>query len=298
MITSSIGNSEFDDIYFWLRRALETEYANKYRYSRETPSFYFLTFYKFKCATLGSVESPLRARMTLTLKSSTPIRILVSFLALFAFSGQAAAASFPCEKARSPAERLICANEELSKMDEQMAFLYETAMKDGVSRVYLRKSQIKWLVGHQNETDVDDLVERYKLRMVTLRHINAMTQCYLKEGSAEFCDETTAEIFDACAEPRGFTNFSMRVCADQLILSWRVLLPGYYEKALRDTEDRPNLNLAIQKSHASWRSHMNDHCRMEYMEYEGGTIAPTLQLGCLENMMGERTYLYANRGRY
>ena len=61
----------------------------------------------------------------------------------------AQAASFDCKKARSEEEKAICANAELSKLDEDLAAAYKAAlglMSGDTKRIALfRKDQAEWV---------------------------------------------------------------------------------------------------------------------------------------------------------
>ena len=62
----------------------------------------------------------------------TPKNILIPIILIIALCGllstQAAAASFDCKKAASWLEKTVCANPELSKLDEEMAKAYHDAL--------------------------------------------------------------------------------------------------------------------------------------------------------------------------
>lgn len=60
------------------------------------------------------------------------------------------AASFPCSKATTKVEKLICADPRLSSMDEEMADRYRDALANSNSPPSLRNEQREWLNGDRN----------------------------------------------------------------------------------------------------------------------------------------------------
>ena len=71
------------------------------------------------------------------------------FVTAFVAVSGAQAASFDCKKARSEEEKSVCANPELSKLDEDMAAAYKAAlalMSGDTRRIALfRKDQVEWV---------------------------------------------------------------------------------------------------------------------------------------------------------
>lgn len=57
----------------------------------------------------------------------------------------AQAASFDCAKAASKMEKLICSDEQLSKMDEDLLVAYSKSLQDSTSPEIIRKQQREWL---------------------------------------------------------------------------------------------------------------------------------------------------------
>ena len=71
---------------------------------------------------------------------------LIIAILLFAAATAATAASFPCERAANKVERLICANPELSTLDEHLGRYYDAAKTQlGNGAGCLRDDQRQWL---------------------------------------------------------------------------------------------------------------------------------------------------------
>lgn len=70
-------------------------------------------------------------------------RLTGFFILFLALVSEAHSASFDCQKANSPNEHLICEDEELSKLDDELAFAYKNAL--------LKSSNPKELVANQRD---------------------------------------------------------------------------------------------------------------------------------------------------
>jgi uncharacterized protein len=75
-----------------------------------------------------------------TMHLNRTIRPWLAAAALLAFGTLASAASFDCAKAKSPMEKLICSDAQLSTLDEQL----NTAFKDAVTRSKARPQLVQW----------------------------------------------------------------------------------------------------------------------------------------------------------
>jgi uncharacterized protein len=111
---------------------------------------------------------------------NTKTSIGIIIIALFGFlSIQATAASFDCKKAASWVEKTICANPELSKLDEEMAKAYHDALASlsPEGQKETKQYQKQWLkeVSRKCKHDKEDdsaycLKDDYKNRIKQLQH--------------------------------------------------------------------------------------------------------------------------------
>jgi uncharacterized protein len=97
--------------------------------------------------------------------------LLVATLSVMCLlGGTAHAASFPCEKARSPTEKMICGNQEVSDLDEYMGRYYSAArsdLKQGGN--CLAADQREWLRTQRDACkDADCLKQVYLKRLAEL----------------------------------------------------------------------------------------------------------------------------------
>ncbi len=90
--------------------------------------------------------------------------IVLGWLAL---NGAVQAASFDCAKAQSKVEKLICADAELSKLDEDLAAAYVAAIKDA-GNAGVRQTQKQWAAQRNSCTEVVCVKDAYVKRIAEL----------------------------------------------------------------------------------------------------------------------------------
>lgn len=79
------------------------------------------------------------------------------------------AASFDCARARSPVEKMICSNEQLSSLDEHLGRYFQGALHVlAPARACLRADQQQWLQRRNRCTDESCLAELYLARLAEL----------------------------------------------------------------------------------------------------------------------------------
>ncbi len=79
------------------------------------------------------------------------------------------AASFNCDNARTAIEHMICGNDELSRLDVDMAAAYWQARTSSADRESLRQSQSIWLNSRNRCDDIACLKASYQQRIAELR---------------------------------------------------------------------------------------------------------------------------------
>jgi uncharacterized protein len=94
--------------------------------------------------------------------------VLDTFLLLM-IAGNIHAASFDCGKASSEVEKIICSDEELSKLDESLSEAYLQALKRAYIKRQAIESQRKWLKNHRNTCQNAECLKRaYETRIKEL----------------------------------------------------------------------------------------------------------------------------------
>lgn len=116
----------------------------------------------------------------------------------FIIFNQVQAASFDCAKAKTPVEKTICGNIELSNLDEELAGKYKVAIQEHPLPNYIRSRQREWL---KNNAYCDKskilvcLIDSYKQRIKQLTDVNQI-KVYSSSNKFSF------EAGDAVAEVR------------------------------------------------------------------------------------------------
>lgn len=89
------------------------------------------------------------------------------------------AASFDCGKAASEVEKIICSNDELSKLDESLNKTYSRALEQAVFKKQTVKSQKRWLRNERDECQNAECIKRtYEARIKELGFISSYTTIY------------------------------------------------------------------------------------------------------------------------
>ena len=125
------------------------------------------------------------------------------FMAFFVCQ-TAAAASFNCKKASTPEEKLICSDAELSKLDEEMAAAYKTALALHPLPSFVRAQQKEWLeynklkfCGPKKEDKKACLQKKYTDRLAHLSATKMMT-VYSNDKTFSYEDgDLAVEVWDA-----------------------------------------------------------------------------------------------------
>ena len=116
---------------------------------------------------------------------------------LFMIAPVAFSASFDCGKAKSPVEKAICSNDELGKLDEELAEAYKLAVKEYPVQNYVKARQREWIKDN-NYCDKNKIVSclkvNYEKRISKLKDI-PFIKVYSSTQKFEYSDgDTVAEI--------------------------------------------------------------------------------------------------------
>ena len=83
------------------------------------------------------------------------------------------APSFDCTKATSPAERLICSDSDLSKLDVDLNAIFADVRKSATDKKQVRADQLAWMKNSRNAcSDKQCMVKAYKQRITDLTSSN------------------------------------------------------------------------------------------------------------------------------
>ena len=96
-------------------------------------------------------------------------RLLAPLAACLFVGAQPVAAVIDCSKVTSNADRLVCSNDRLAAAEESMARAYRGALRRGVDRDKLQRSQREWKEGIRDPCNDAACLERaYVERMSEL----------------------------------------------------------------------------------------------------------------------------------
>jgi uncharacterized protein len=124
-------------------------------------------------------------------------------------SQHAPAASFDCGKAATPAEKAICADPELSKLDSELNDVYSTAVGLTKSSSKLRSEQRDWLKRRDDcvrqTSKCEPLSDIYRARILRIRSAMDQEQCSTSSPRAIYCaqwegDKADQELEDLLQE--------------------------------------------------------------------------------------------------
>ncbi len=105
-----------------------------------------------------------------------PLILWIIFI-ITSFSTTIYAASFDCQKATTLIEKEICADNELSELDEQLARIYKSTLKNSVNSMLFKKQQQQWLKSKRNKCQtVACLKLSYQVRVDSLLQTKSQKQ--------------------------------------------------------------------------------------------------------------------------
>jgi uncharacterized protein len=111
------------------------------------------------------------------------------------------AASFDCTKAKTPVEKAICTNQELSSLDDKLNTTYKSIKEiysNDFFKKYIQKNQVEWIKSLKIKCTKDIaecLINEYKKRIDALQVATQKNKGYLiYEGKIDSSDDFFKEI--------------------------------------------------------------------------------------------------------
>lgn len=95
--------------------------------------------------------------------------LLPTLIFTLSFPMLSCAASFDCTKAISATEKLICSDEKISALDEQMAASYKFGLEKATDKDAFKKTQVEWLKQQRTCKDEVCLTKAYEARLDVLQ---------------------------------------------------------------------------------------------------------------------------------
>jgi len=100
-------------------------------------------------------------------------KIAILILSILMFAQVSCAASFDCSKAGTKVEKMICADPELSKLDEDLSAAYKKALKESSDPATLKQQQRDWMKERNKCTDAQCVKHAYNQRLSSLSNSSA-----------------------------------------------------------------------------------------------------------------------------
>jgi uncharacterized protein len=157
------------------------------------------------------------------------------------------AASFDCAKARSKIEKLICADSDLSNLDQDLGEIYSMDLARDIDAVNLKTSQRTWLAKRDLCADSMCVKQAYEDRLAQL-----------------YCDEKS--------NLRGSAQGALQCSYFSLQLLERELTPleeKYGKKLAADTNNPEYTATTFKREAKAWRDYRDAQCAL-YGATEGG----------------------------
>lgn len=111
--------------------------------------------------------------------------LIVAFLALLS-PVATQAASFNCAKVSTKVEKMICADPELSRLDEELAQAYSEALKKNLDAEAFKQQQLEWIKNQSHCKDTVCLKDLYQQRLADLKQNPPVFATIFPPDIAEF----------------------------------------------------------------------------------------------------------------
>lgn len=107
------------------------------------------------------------------------LKLMLGIFFLLIIAGNIHAASFDCGKATSEVEKLICGDDELSRLDESLNKAYQQALEQTLFKEQIMRSQKQWLKKKRNECRNPQCMKKaYEARINELEFLSSYVTIY------------------------------------------------------------------------------------------------------------------------
>lgn len=186
------------------------------------------------------------------------IRVFTASILVLA-SGAVHAAGFDCARASTPAEKLVCNDAGLSKLDDELTAAYMQVLKRGASEEFLKTQQRGWLSNVRNRCESNEcLKQSYIQRLEQLAFINEQPLKSLPVGQSS--DASNCKLIAKFANSRAL----------QLLKPWPLAKPATREQLTKvfGGED-------VSESNGYWTVDLNNDGVRDHLTI---TLAGTMRI--------------------
>jgi uncharacterized protein YecT (DUF1311 family) len=192
------------------------------------------------------------ANSILVLAKIADVKAAILIALVLCFANPVHSASFDCAKIKrsssASVERMICADTDLSSLDEVLSELYTFEVESEVAVAAMQSSQKTWLAARNQCQDIDCVKRRYEERIAAL----ACSSDSQMSGSAIGANQ--------CA------FFSLRGQERELSI-----LDAQYAEKVSSASNNPEYTARVAKAEQkSWRDYRSAQCAL-YGALEGGS---------------------------
>jgi uncharacterized protein len=206
------------------------------------------------------------------------------------------AASFDCEKSNNQVEKLICTDDELSKLDEQMAGFYETALLDKNWAGTVRQTQKQWLTERNSCSDAACVKNAYVSRMRNIfpdnkaRAVLPPRKYQARKLEASIPDDVLAELshrsnfnkdeLRELLKDCSNSQLAMNMCAFRSFVAADLIMSQVLTQKMKVLP--LDCNSVLQSNQTKWAESRDQQCNKEADEEAGGgSMRPMLISDCM-----------------
>lgn len=168
------------------------------------------------------------------------------------------ASSFDCTKAATEVEKMICADTELSKLDEEMGKLYTEALKKSSDSVGFKEAQRLWL----KERNI--CIDNGCLRMKCQQHLASLTK-----NSPVYSTIYPPDVSEFKVDCKAAKSLAEKLICKQAGSSdeqeWLADVDRYMRLGLQWALMRSKDKLQLLESQRRWMEEMRDTCKNIFM---------------------------------
>ena len=214
-------------------------------------------------------------------------------LLIFLISSNLFGASFNCNKAKTDIEKGICNDPKLSKLDSEIADIYQKFDKNSIYYRQIYKIQKEWISKDRYLSDFD-----FERQRNFLKWSLDLTKC-MENKSLDNTNLSNLNIFETCSESsqkRNWplqcdeSNFGMKFCSQV-----EMKVYNFMEKALSKYKEQyyvdPSYSKVLsnfRKARQAWLNYRDAECEFGYSTFQGGSIAGLIYSSCIVSFDIER----------
>ena len=223
--------------------------------------------------------------------------MIFRFISIFLFSFLVSplhAASFDCSKATTETEKAICADPELSALDESIAKEFFALDKKGRYFDDIVTKQKEWIRKNRKLSSYD-----FKHQLEFLVFANQLNSCSKgKRTRFKNCLPDLIPFLNLCGEKENYTTVVMNRCSSSY-LDLLVLVEGFETDLFKkiQTEDEETVAL-FDKAYQQWQTFVRADCDWQYSQYRSGTKRHIVWFACAHGHYENRITLLNGLNRH